>query len=124
LPLVFRGLVLLGSILICGLMLWVVYGTSYTLEEKELLIRCGPLRYRVPLAEIDSVTPSRNPLSSPAGSLDRIQVRWSSGERSLLISPEPRAAFLEELARLCPQLHFDGSTLVRSDGLGPASLGV
>ncbi|NNL86521.1 MAG: PH domain-containing protein [Myxococcales bacterium] len=110
-----RSEILLGSVLFCGLLLWVVYGTSYTLEKTELLVRCGPLRYRVPLADIDSVTPSRNPASSPAGSLDRVQIRWASEERSLLISPEPRAAFLQKLAQRCPQLRFDGSALVRSD---------
>ena len=54
LPLVFRGLVLLGSVLICGLMLWVVYGTSYTLEEKELLAREQREFYRAPSIDADA----------------------------------------------------------------------
>ena len=60
------------------------------------------------------MTPTRNPLSSPALSLDRLRVthRASSGERGLLISPADTAGFLAALAEHCPQL------VRTSDGLG------
>lgn len=94
-------------------MLWVLYGIDYTLSVDELLIRCGPLRYRVPLAAIDSVHPSRNPLSSPAASLDRLLIRYNGQRRQILISPTPRADFLRELRQRCPQLDPDGDGLAR-----------
>ena len=62
-------------------MLWVLYTTRYLFTEDSLLIECGPFRYRVPLAEIVSVQPSRNPLSSPACSLDRLMIKWGSRGR-------------------------------------------
>jgi hypothetical protein len=51
--------------------LWIYYSTRYTLTDTELIVRTGPLRWRVALDSIDEVSPSRNPISSPAFSLDR-----------------------------------------------------
>lgn len=96
--------------------LWVLYGIRYTLTTERLLIRCGPLRYRVSLAAIDSVQPSRNPLSSPAASLDRLLIEWNDRRRKILISPTPKAEFLRELNARCPQLRVDGDGLTRAAG--------
>ncbi|MFQ5515779.1 MAG: PH domain-containing protein [Myxococcota bacterium] len=109
-----RGLVFLALVAAAGFMLWVLYGTSYTFVEGQLLIRSGPFRFRVPLSAIDSVTPSRNPLSSPACSLDRLLIKWADGRRRILISPDPRAAFLHALSERCPHLTPEGSGLTRA----------
>jgi hypothetical protein len=76
--------------------------------------RCGPFRYRVPLAEIDSVRPSRNPLSSPACSLDRLFIKWNDERRRILISPSRKTDFLRELDRRCSQLKPEEDHLVRA----------
>ena len=112
-PIVVRGLVLLFLVGGGGFMLWVLYATEYLLTEAELLVRSGPLRYRVPLSDIESVTPSRDPRSSPAGSLDRLLICWSPSGRRLLISPESRPEFLQELSRRCPHLSLRGDQLLR-----------
>ena len=112
LPMRLAMLVLFGSA--AAFMLWVFHDIRYTLTDEDLLIRCGPLRYRVPLARIDSVTPSRNPLSSPAASLDRLLIKWNDGRKRVLISPSLKADFLRELNGVCPQLKPDGDALVRA----------
>jgi len=94
-------------------MLWVLYGIDYTVTDADLLIRCGPFRYCVPLAGIDSVQPSRNPLSSPAASLDRLLIKWNDERKRILISPSRKADFLRELDRRCAQLKPEGDGLVR-----------
>lgn len=111
LPLRVGLLVFLGSA--AAFMIWVLYSTDYTLGQEELLIRCGPFRYRVRLDEIDSVTPSRNPLSSPACSLDRLLIKWNDERKKVLISPSRRSEFLQELDRRCEQLTRKGEDLVR-----------
>ena len=93
-------------------MLWILYGTRYAFTPDSLLIACGPFRFLVPLSEIRSVRPSRNPLSSPACSLDRLRVEWGA-KRWILISPEDKAQFLHELDERCPQLRLEGERLVR-----------
>jgi len=104
-------LIFLGSA--AAFMLWVLHSIDYTLTEENLLIRCGPFRYRVPLAEIDSVRPSRNPLSSPAGSLDRVLIKWDAERKRVLISPSRKTELLEELDRRCEQLTLAGESLER-----------
>ena len=104
-------LVLLGSA--AAVMIWILYSTDYTISEQTLLIRCGPFRYRVPLLQIDSVKPSRNPLSSPACSLDRLLIKWDDGRKKVLISPSRKREFLQELIRRCSQLKPEGDGLAR-----------
>ncbi len=99
-------------------MLWVLYGTSYRIGERDLSVRSGPFRWRIPLDAIVSVEPTRNPLSSPACSLDRLRIvqRTGARERKIMISPTEKSEFLDALALGCPQL-------VRSpDGLAPLGL--
>ncbi len=85
-----------------GFMLWVLYGTFYQFSGELLVIRCGPFRFRVPLAELDSVEPTSNPLSSPACSLDRLLLRY--GSRRIMISPADKLGFLAELQIRCPRV--------------------
>lgn len=86
--------VLLGA----GLPLWTLFGTRYELTPGRLRIRCGPFRWTVPLNEIRAVTPTRNPLSSPALSLDRLRIDYGRGS-SVMISPRDQARFLEDMGR-------------------------
>lgn len=113
-PLAVRASLFLLLLAGAAFMLWVLYGTSYTLGEDRLLARSGPFRFHVPLRQIDSVTPSRNPLSSPACSLDRLLIRWDGGRRRILISPDPTHAFLQALSERCPLLEREGSSLTRT----------
>ena len=82
-----------------GLPLWLLFGTHYRLDNQYLHIHCGPLRWRVPLAEIESIQPSRSFLSSPALSLDRLSITYSKGKQ-VLISPADKAGFLRLLGRV------------------------
>lgn len=109
-----RGAFSLLCVAIAVFMLWVLYRTEYILTMEDLLVRCGPFRYRIPLAGVDSVTPSRNPLSSPACSLDRLLIKWADGRKQILISPDPKADFLRALDQRCAQLSVHGESLVRS----------
>ena len=112
-PILLRTVILIFLGSAAAFMLWVLYSIDYTLTDEDLLIRCGPFRYGVPLAEIDSVRPSRNPLSSPAGSLDRLLIKWNAERKHILISPSPKTDFLQELDRRCEQLALVGECLTR-----------
>lgn len=77
---------------------WVFIGTSYTFIGSDLVIRSGPARWDIPVASIEGLTPTRNLRSSPALSLDRLQIDYGDGER-VLVSPKDKDAFLAELER-------------------------
>ena len=83
-----------------GFAFWVLYGTGYQVGERELVVRSGPFRWRIPVDAITSITPTTNPISSPACSLDRLRIayRGARGEHALLVSPADRLGFLAALA--------------------------
>ena len=81
-----------------GLPVWLLFSTSYRVDAESLLVKSGPFSWAIPLAEVQSVVPSRSPVSSPALSLDRLEIRYGSG-KSILVSPVDREAFLEAVDR-------------------------
>jgi Bacterial PH domain len=87
-----------AAIIILSLCLpvWLLFSTNYRTDAKSLYIRSGPFSWTIPLAEIESVTPSRSLWSSPALSLDRLEVRYSGGKQ-ILVSPRDRELFIDAL---------------------------
>lgn len=88
----------------------IVWPCDYTLDREGLLVRSGVIKWRVPYASIDRVYPTRNPLSSPAWSLDRIAIVY--GRRRVMVSPEGKGDFLSMLAS-SSGLRQRGQELVR-----------
>jgi hypothetical protein len=86
-------LVMIG---VAGLMIWLLTGTHYTVDRGVIRIVSGPFRWKVPVDQITSVTATKNPLSSPALSLDRICIRYGK-RRRIMISPADRAGFLKAI---------------------------
>ena len=91
--------------LIQGLMFWIWFRTGYTITENELIIQSAFLTWRIPLASIKYVRPTRSPRSSPALSMNRLEIRTNKGFAPL-ISPRDRAAFLQLLRERCPQVEI------------------
>lgn len=104
----------LGSVVLLAIVyLGLVFPMRYGLTDTELVVRHGFVRQRIRLADITAVTPTRNMLSSPALSLDRLRVTFGTGFfKSVMISPAQKREFLVELA-LRAQLVRDGDGLVR-----------
>ena len=70
--------------------------THYTISDGLLTIVCGPIFRKIKIAEITSIKETRNPLSSPALSLDRLRIRYGKS-RSVMISPADKRDFLKAL---------------------------
>lgn len=89
----------LSAMLIIGGVAAVSLPTCYEVQSDRLIIRSGLLRWTIRLDEIVSVTPTSNPLSGPAWSLDRLAVklRRAGKDRTLLISPKQQDEFLHDL---------------------------
>ena len=101
--------------LLIGFVAWVFASTRYLVGDEVLTIRSGPFRWRIVLEEIEEVRPSHNPLSSPALSLDRLEVRYGR-VGWLLISPRDRAGFLVALAARTKGLVAEGERAYRRAG--------
>jgi hypothetical protein len=106
-PMLLRGSVLemLLAVLVgvpaIGLPAWMLAATDYTVEPRELKVRCGPLHWAIARRDITDVRPTRSMLSAPALSLDRLEIRYGRG-RSLLVSPADPAGFMQALSRFAP----------------------
>lgn len=79
-----------------GLPIWLMMSTSYTLSNSTLLVKSGPFKWQVPIEQITSITPTSNPLSSPALSLDRLRIDYGRGQ-SIMISPKDKSQFIQDL---------------------------
>lgn len=80
--------------------LGLIFPMRYGIDATHLIVRHGVCRQRIQLAEISSVYPTRNPLSSPALSLDRLHVQFGEGFfKAVMISPADRTQFLDEIAQ-------------------------
>lgn len=88
------------------------YYTTYTITSMNLLIRVGPISSKIAIDQIIEVYPTKNPLSAPAWSLDRLGIRLRSARLGALISPVRQKEFLEELAGYAPHLQLKEDRLV------------
>lgn len=91
------GFIMLG---VGGFLVWILRGTNYTLDGDKLIVRSGPFRWTIALADIRSVEKPGGFFgrgrSSPALSWDRLLITYGGGKR-LMISPENQQQFLADL---------------------------
>ena len=95
-PLWLQIVVSFVSVFFCALLFAVLKSTFYVVKDGELRIYSGPFRWTIAVADIGEITPTRNPLSSPALSLDRLKVTYK-GRRYVLVSPEDKDGFIKAI---------------------------
>jgi hypothetical protein len=84
---------------VIGFLVWIVLGTNYTLEGRDLIVRSGPFTWRILIDEITSIERPKGfarAHSSPALSMDRLMVTYRNNKR-LMISPAEKEKFLADL---------------------------
>jgi hypothetical protein len=98
------NLLIPGAVLVTAtaLVAWLLLDTSYTITERELLVRGGPVRMRIPLASIRRVRRSTTLLSGPALSLRRLEIDYGTAGLAI-ISPAEETAFLTMLGAAVPE---------------------
>ena len=76
----------------------------YTItEEGKLRVRALLFKQEYDLQKLDSITPTRSLLKSPAGSLRRLRLDFGVG-KPLIISPAAQNYFIEEVLRINPKV--------------------
>lgn len=79
--------------------------TYYIIKNKTLEIKSGFFKESLDIDKIKKISESRNPLSSQANSLNRLEIVY--GERkSILISPKDRIGFIENLKAINPNIEI------------------
>lgn len=87
-----------AALLIVALIGSLLIRTYYVVEGNTLRIVSGPFSWKVAIDQIESVKATRNPLSSPALSLDRLRIRYGKGRR-IMVSPADRSGFLKAIGQ-------------------------
>jgi hypothetical protein len=85
---------------------WVFRTTYYLVTADALIVHAGPIRRTVPLRLVQRLRATHNPLSSPALSLDRIEVTY--GSKRVLISPEDKHGFVKAVMKRAPAVVVEG----------------
>lgn len=86
------------------LVLFSLLSIRYTItEEGKLVVRAFFLKQTYDLSKLESITPSRSLLSSPAASLRRLRLDFGVG-KPLIISPAAQDYFIEEVLRINPKV--------------------
>ena len=93
-----RIVVAVATVLVIALLFAVLTRTHYTVANGELRVVSGPFRRTISLSAITGVEPTRNPMSSPALSMDRLKVSYGK-KKYILISPADKAGFLNAIDR-------------------------
>lgn len=86
----------IAMVLVTFFLFAVLRNTYYEVGTDELRVVSGPFRWKIPLSEITDIRPTRNPLSSPALSMDRLKVSYGK-RKSVLISPADKEGFLRAI---------------------------
>ena len=94
------ALLIIGAII--GFMLLLYKTTEYIITGNWLMVRSAYLVYeKIDIGSIRKIAETRNPLSSPALSLDRLEVFYNKFD-SIIISPKDNQAFINQMIALNP----------------------
>ena len=108
-------LLFLEGALIGGLTFALVATTYYEITPTALRVYSCWLHWNIELEAIQQVSPTYNPLSAPALSLDRLRIDYvrKGRARLVLISPEDKFDFMQSLVTYMPDLEVRDGRVVR-----------
>lgn len=94
------------------ILIWFVHmllNTYYTIEAETLIITCGIFsKLRIPIKDIHHIKETSNPLSSPALSMDRLEIKYEK-RKFVLISPKHKNDFIDAMLAKNPQIEVKRS---------------
>jgi len=97
----------LGPVILLPVILFIAHmfmTTFYVIDGNSLSIRCGFLyNSTIDIGTIKKISETNNPLSSPATSLDRIEIRYGSSS-AVIISPKLKKEFIDAILSLYPSV--------------------
>lgn len=81
---------------------------SYEVNEDKLVIRTFIFgKQTIAIADITSVKKTYNPLSAPAMSINRLEIKYGTKYDYALISPVRRQEFIAELLKINPDIKVE-----------------
>jgi uncharacterized membrane protein YdbT with pleckstrin-like domain len=84
-------------------LIWIWFGTSYTIQKNELFIQYGPFRWRIPIESIKSIQKVNSPFTAPCLSLKRLEIHYQKF-KGIQVSPEDQEKFIKNLIERNPAI--------------------
>ncbi|RKD24350.1 hypothetical protein BEP19_08115 [Ammoniphilus oxalaticus] len=92
---------------IVGFICWIWFSTGYTIDGDQLIVQSGPIKKSVDIKSIRKIRETKNPLSAPALSLDRLEIIYGRFGDLALVSPQDKQRFIELLQNIQPQIEVE-----------------
>ncbi|CAG9612365.1 hypothetical protein BACCIP111899_01538 [Bacillus rhizoplanae] len=89
------------------LLVWSWFTTGYKVNNDLLIIQNGPIKKRVSIKDIKKITQTKNPLASPALSIDRLEIIYGSDFGMALVSPKDKQKFVSLLRSINPKIEVE-----------------
>lgn len=96
--------IIIVTIALIVLLATLFFGTKYVIQGNELIVHGGITKTKINIAQIRSLRPSKNPLSAPAMSLDRIEITYDPDIQVTLVSPKDKELFVKKLLEVNPAI--------------------
>ena len=93
-------------VLVLFFVTWLLLGIRYVIDGDELIVK-HLITNRFDIKKLMSIKRSQSLLSSPAASLDRIELRFSKPRLSLLISPRNQKEVIHDLITVNPNIEVE-----------------
>ena len=87
--------------------------TYYVINVDHLFIRCGFSTTKIDLKSIRKISDSRDLISSPALSNDRLEIMYNKFD-TVLISPKEKTGFLSEIKIANPDIEIKSKAISAS----------
>lgn len=86
--------------------LYTILSINYKIEKETLNIKCTfLLNVNIEIKSIRKITETYNPLSSPAASIDRLEIIYNKFD-SVIISPKHKKEFIQNLLEINPNIEI------------------
>lgn len=95
------------TVFVCAGVLFMLFSIRYVVSGTRLKVfYFSKYSSSYDLRELRSVCPTRNPLSAPAASLDRLELKFTR-YRDVLISPKDKAGFMALVRTINPEVRIE-----------------
>lgn len=89
------------AVVVLAFVLYVTLSFRYEITGDVLTVKSGFISKTVyDIHTIKSIKPTNNALSSPAASLDRLEIKFTDRNDVLLISPKDKQDFIDHICRI------------------------
>lgn len=99
----FKALIVL---LILSILIYTFLSIHYKIEQENLIVKCAFLtNVMIDINSIRKIVETYNPISSPAASMDRLEIFYNKYD-SVLISPKKKTEFIEAILKINPNIEI------------------